>query len=144
MAGFNISPTSYDMLSWILRHERGGYISGPELAAALRANRQQPMPAEVFDYLCRFLDGKVRKPAGRRPKASVADIYKRLVARLDYEKELAHIRACNKALKAKTPKWKPAVAAHVEAAEIIRKRHFPHMSSHSFSNMLSSQKRSRE
>ncbi len=142
MAGFNISPTSYDMLSWILRHERREYISGPELAAALRANRHQPMPDEVFDYLCKFLDGKVRKPAGRRPKAGLVDIYKRLVARLDYEKELEDIRARNRARKAKTPDWKPADAAHAEAAEIIRKRHFKHMSSRSFLNMLSLQKNS--
>ena len=49
------------------------YVGPDELARVLRANAGQPIPPEIHDYLCDFLERKVRAPAGRR-----ADIEKPL------------------------------------------------------------------
>ncbi len=49
------------------------YVGPDELARVLRANARAPIPPEIHDYLCDFLERKVRAPAGRR-----ADIEKPL------------------------------------------------------------------
>ena len=45
----------------------GRFVDGPELAHALRGNGFRPMTAPVLDYLCRYLEGKVERPKGRKP-----------------------------------------------------------------------------
>lgn len=45
----------------------GEYVDGAELAAALRKHEARPIPPAVLDYLCRFLEGNVDKPKGRKP-----------------------------------------------------------------------------
>ena len=41
------------------------YIPPEQIARALRENPGVPLPPEIHDYLCDFLDGKIRAPAGR-------------------------------------------------------------------------------
>jgi hypothetical protein len=50
---------------------RGEHVGGAELALALRSNPDLPVPPVVRDYLCRYLEGKVRKPGGRKPGGAV-------------------------------------------------------------------------
>lgn len=44
----------------------GAYIDGPELAERLRGHGSQPIPDKVLDYLCRYLEGTIDKPKGRK------------------------------------------------------------------------------
>ncbi len=57
--------------------KRRAYIPPEQIAGALRENPGVPLPPEIHDYLCDFLEGKVLAPAGRRP---------------DIEKPLSQIR----------------------------------------------------
>lgn len=57
------------------------YISPKELVRALRANLDVPLPPEFHNYLCDFLEGKIKKPSGRPPdsKNPSAMLYKLLI-----------------------------------------------------------------
>lgn len=44
----------------------GEYVEEQELAEALRRYGPHPIPEPVLDYLCRTLEGKVKKPRGRK------------------------------------------------------------------------------
>ena len=46
--------------------DRGDYVEGADLAAALREQDGKPVPPQVLDYLCRYLEGNVTKPRGRK------------------------------------------------------------------------------
>ena len=53
----------------VTRIEKGDYVDGEMLANAFR-NKDTPLFPEIFlDYLCRFLENKIKRPRGR-PKAS--------------------------------------------------------------------------
>ena len=45
--------------------KRRAYIPPEQIARALRENPGVPLPPEIHDYLCDFLEGKIRPPAGR-------------------------------------------------------------------------------
>ena len=45
--------------------KREAYIPPEEMARALRQNLGVPLPPAIHDYLCDFLEGKVRAPRGR-------------------------------------------------------------------------------
>ena len=47
--------------------KRRAYIPPEQIARAIRENPGIPLPPEIQDYLCDFLEGKIRAPAGRRP-----------------------------------------------------------------------------
>ena len=47
--------------------KRRAYIPPEQIARALRKNPGIPLPPKIHDYLCDFLEGKVKPPAGRRP-----------------------------------------------------------------------------
>ena len=47
--------------------KRESYIPPELLAQALRLNPDSPLPPAIYDYLCDFLEGKVRAPGGRPP-----------------------------------------------------------------------------
>jgi hypothetical protein len=57
--------------------KRRAYIPPEQIAQALRLNPGIPLPPDIHDYLCDYLDGKIRKPSGRKP---------------DSEKALSHIK----------------------------------------------------
>jgi len=45
--------------------KRRAYIPPEQIARALRKNPGVPLPPEIHDYLCDFLEGKISAPAGR-------------------------------------------------------------------------------
>ena len=45
--------------------KRRAYIPPEQIARALRENPGVPLPLEIHDYLCDFLEGKILAPAGR-------------------------------------------------------------------------------
>ncbi len=45
--------------------KRGAYIPPEQIARALRENPGVPLPPEIHDYLCDFLEGKILAPGGR-------------------------------------------------------------------------------
>jgi len=49
------------------RIAKGEYIDGPELAERLRGHGSRPIPDTLLDYLCRYLEGSIEKPKGRKP-----------------------------------------------------------------------------
>lgn len=57
------------------------YIPPDQIARALRENTGIPLPPEIHDYLCDFLEGKIQAPAGRPAdiKNPIAQIRKALI-----------------------------------------------------------------
>ena len=45
--------------------KRRAYIPREQIARALRENPGVPLPPEIHDYLCDFLEGKIPAPGGR-------------------------------------------------------------------------------
>ncbi len=45
--------------------KRRAYIPPEQIARALRKNPGVPLPSEIHDYLCDFLEGTIQAPAGR-------------------------------------------------------------------------------
>jgi hypothetical protein len=76
--------------------KRRTYIPPEQIARALRRNPGVPLPPEIHDYLCDFLEGKIPAPAGRRAdiekplsqieKALIPPIYARYIAWLQRRK----------------------------------------------------------
>ncbi len=73
--------------------KRRAYIPPEQIARALRENPGIPLPPEIHDYLCDFLEGKVLAPAGRRAdiEKPLAQIRKTLIP-LTYARYLAWLR----------------------------------------------------
>lgn len=66
--GGRFSHLEVDYMRWLAgRIERGEYVAGAELAMSLRAHGSRPIPEAVLDYLCRYLEGQVERPKGRKP-----------------------------------------------------------------------------
>jgi hypothetical protein len=67
-----------------MRHR---YLPPAELARALRENPGVPLPPEIHDYLCEFLEGKI-KARGGRPKVSENPVrlLKRVLVPVIYER----------------------------------------------------------
>ena len=61
--------------------KRRAYIPPEQIARALRGNPGVPLPPEIHDYLCDFLEGKIQGPAGRPPdnEISLSQITKTLI-----------------------------------------------------------------
>lgn len=49
------------------RSDRPTYIPPEQLARAIRFNPGVPIPLIIQDYLCDYLDGEIKAPAGRPP-----------------------------------------------------------------------------
>lgn len=76
--------------------DRGRYVDGPDLAAALREQAGKPIPPKVLDHLCRYLEGKVTKPKGRKAIPG-AEAHRRLMfTRYYYQRQLAWLQARKK------------------------------------------------
>ncbi len=73
--------------------KRRAYIPREQIARALRENPGVPLPPEIHNYLCDFLESKVLAPAGRRPdiEKPLAQIKKTLIP-LTYARYLAWLR----------------------------------------------------
>jgi hypothetical protein len=70
---------------------RGEHVGGDALALALRSNPDVPVPPVVRDYLCRYLEGKIRKPRGRKPGGAV-QLVRHVYAAALYERYLAWLQ----------------------------------------------------
>ena len=55
------------------------YVGPGELARILRANTGQPIPDKVLDYVCKHLEGSVKKPRGRKPRDAAGKLRVALV-----------------------------------------------------------------
>lgn len=44
--------------------EKGEHVDGDLLATALRDDGDKPIPPDVLEYLCRFIEGKEKMPRG--------------------------------------------------------------------------------
>ena len=78
--------------------ERGEYVDGELLAEALRDHGDQPVPPDVLNYLCRFLEGKAKKPRGRKPIPEFHVRWKQMKMKAHYERYLEWLQARKKRL----------------------------------------------
>lgn len=76
--------------------ERGEYVDGGRLATAIREQAGKPIPPDVLDYLCRFLEGKVSKPKGRKPVPISEQHRTRMLLRYSYNRYLDWLKARKK------------------------------------------------
>jgi len=75
---------------------RGEYVDGEWLADALPNSGGQPIPKDVLDYLCRFLEGKIETPKGRKPVPAFHKAQMTMIMRYHYERYLQWLRARKK------------------------------------------------
>lgn len=75
---------------------RGEYVDGKRLANALRNRDGQPIPQDVLDYLCRFLEGKIETPKGRKPVPAYYKAQLAMIRRGFYERNLQWLQARKK------------------------------------------------
>ena len=86
--------------------KRPAYVPPEKIARALRKNPGIPIPAAIHDYLCDFLEGKIKAPAGRPSDLrSPAKILRTAFIQSTYERNLAWLqkRKRSKGLNG----WKP-------------------------------------
>jgi hypothetical protein len=118
----DLSETGYVFLEYcIAEHE---HITGPQLAAALRANRGEEIPDRLFDYLCSYLEGRVKKRPGPKKKTSLAAAARPIVALATYDQFLREERAKPRARG--RSRAGADEAAHLAAARRICDEFFPH------------------
>ncbi len=73
--------------------KRRAYIPPEQIARALKENPGIPLPPEIHDYLCDFLEGKILAPRGRPPDSENpwSQINKHLIPPI-YARYLAWLR----------------------------------------------------
>ncbi len=76
--------------------DRGRHVDGADLAAALREQAGKPIPPKVFDHLCRYLEGKVTKPKGRKAIPGAEKHRRLMFIRYHYQLYLAWLQARKK------------------------------------------------
>ena len=74
------------------RIAKGEYVSAEDLAAALRKHGSRPISPCVLDYLCRFLEGKVIAPKGRKALPKFQRLRNRLILLGMYRPYLSWLR----------------------------------------------------
>ncbi len=77
--------------------KRRAYIPPEQIARALRENPGIPLPPEIHDYLCDFLEGEILAPAGRPADSenALSQIKKTLIP-LTYARYLAWLQRRNR------------------------------------------------
>lgn len=123
---------------------RGQHVSGEELALALRSNPDALLPPVVRDYLCRYLEGKVGNPRGRKPggafqllrNACAAALYKRYLVWLKRRKRRFGLDGWPALQDAGWWRGPP----HERAARMVARRWFPNHTWEHVRNIVSSQK----
>ncbi len=90
--------------------KRESYIPPELLAQALRLNPDSPLPPAIYDYLCDFLEGKIRAPGGRPPdfENPLSQIKKVLIP-ATYERYYTWLKARKKSVG--LTGWKPIQGA---------------------------------
>jgi hypothetical protein len=131
----DLDETAFPKLEMLIKV--GEPVLGPQLAAALKANRERRIPDILFDYLCRFLEGKVRKKPGpsRKPYSDLVQLAWAVIA---YEMYLQKARARRKSERnLRGRKSSGNMPPHVEAAREVQKNFFPHNDYREVLNKLS-------
>lgn len=79
--------------------KRRAYIPPEQIARALRENPGVPLPPEIHDYLCDFLEGKILAPGGRPADSEnpLSQIMKTLIPPT-YARYLAWLRRRNRSM----------------------------------------------
>lgn len=84
-------------MKWVQHSlERAEYVDGDRLAVALREQAGKPVPPAVLDYLCRFLEGKISKPKGRKPVPIGEQRRTQMLVRYSYNRYLEWLKARKK------------------------------------------------
>lgn len=72
---------------------RRAYIPPEQIARALRRNAGVPLPPALHDYLCDFLEGKIKAPAGRPSDAEdIMKLFRKVLVPLEYKRYLAWLQ----------------------------------------------------
>ena len=125
------------------RLARGEFITGPELALALRTNPDVMPPPAVRDYEIRFLEGKVKAPRGRKPPGPLVK-FLTLYAEILYDRYLPRLQR----LKPPSGKFKSRsgekFAPHEAARHMVAKRLGRNQSARHIQNLVSRQRRLRK
>jgi hypothetical protein len=128
----------------VLKLGRGEHVNGDALALALRSNPDVPVPPVVRDYLCRYLEGTVRKPRGRRPGGPFQTVRDTCAALL-YEQYLAWLKRRKRRFG--LDGWPALQGAdwwqgppHERAARMVARRWFRNRPWEHVRNIVSSQK----
>jgi hypothetical protein len=87
--------TSYLAHARQLNAKPAVWIATDDLMAAIIANSKQPIPQVVVDHLRHRLDGKAKKPRGRKQPDAVAHIREMLIW-IDYERKLQWLQRRHK------------------------------------------------
>lgn len=137
-----------DLLEMRLARAGGekAYIPGAELAKALRTSPEVPLPPRLHDYVCRYLEGAIRRPRGRRPNALREVIGRSLVPYL-YQRYLDWLQRRQGRLGLdgwscirEAPWWQGP--PHERAARMVAQR-LPNVDYRHILNLVSSSKSSR-
>jgi hypothetical protein len=117
----------------------GEHITGPQLAAALKANRGKEIPEAVFHYLCAFLEGKCRKKPGRRSKRNESQHFAVMfLAEFAYKNYLKEERSKRKRQKPSGKvRARADLAAHEAAIKRVQREFFNDSTPAHVANMLS-------
>src|SRR5215212_177870 len=122
----DLEETAYFYLELQIKERR--HVTGLQLAAALKANRGQEIPNVLFDYLCRFLEGKVRKRPGPTRKEGLREISKWIMAQCEYQNYLEEERLNQKRERSSRHSIRRAASSpHEVAARKVRDRFYPHV-----------------
>ena len=90
--------------------KKESYIPPELLAQALRLNPDSPLPPAIYDYLCDFLEGKVRAPGGRPPNfENPLSQIKKVLIPATYERYYTWLKARKKSVG--LTGWKPIQGA---------------------------------
>ena len=75
----------------IYRIERGEFIEAYELSSVLRCQAGKVIPEELLEHICLRLEGRARKPRGRKPGGS-PQYFRNLWATVLYRRYLDWLR----------------------------------------------------
>jgi hypothetical protein len=137
----DLEETAYPELERRIKDRR--YVSGTQLAAGLRANREKKIPDLLFDYLCRFLEGKIRKKPGPSRKSELVEVVTLVLARIAYEKYLKEEKLKQKREGAsRRSKGGAVIPPHEIAAGKVKAEFYRHVDYRHVMNLLSRKKSS--
>ena len=126
-------PRSLKHLDWKAAERR--HITSDQLADAIEANPDQPLPTNIRDYLCRFLRGSIKRKRGpQQSNAKRRSVIEFLMAE-DYRKELKRLQ-----MERRTGR-REELSPHDRALEIIKERYkkdFGMISPKRLANIISS------
>lgn len=107
------------------RIKEGEHVTGQQLAAAMRANREEKVPDVLFEYLCRFLEGKIRKKPGPTRKSGLVEAFKPIHAQIVYRKYLEEEKSKQKRENGSKQGARTGMPPHEIAAKRVQAEFLP-------------------